>query len=91
MCKVVHGILQVGLDFFYNFSDEKPAVVICTDQELVYVFDDRHLDEISNINIGEHIMLLKLTFEKVFDNKCTWTTLKEEYLKESIKERNIKS
>jgi len=74
-----------GIGFFKNPSDKKPDVVICTDQEIVYVLDDQHLNEISNN--GEHVVLAELTFENVFDNKCTWTELKQKCLKE----RNVKS
>ena len=62
-----------GIGLFDDYNKELPVVIINTEKQVLYILDEKHLDQVYNHSKKFTKMLyLTLYFEEVFDERMTW-------------------
>ena len=75
-------IRVVGIGFFEDFSDKRPAIVMNVEKQMIYIIDERHLNEIAK-KTKESPYGLEVSFDRVFGDNTTWKTLVYEMIENS--------
>ena len=71
-----------GIGFFEDVTDKLPSIVIDVEKRQIHILDERHIKTMKE-KTGESVILLTVTFDRVFGDSATWEMLVNEMVKDN--------